>query len=124
MKPDQLRQHIDSLFQAFDGPPLSAFNWDGKRYLYRTYALAMAGESDNVGSILCDIMKVKFDRLLTQEQRDDHDVTLAWRTGPHLCEYVDERGVWCTQLRMRLVIPGIDTSSLDFVPEGEMPRLI
>lgn len=125
MTPDQLRRHIDSMFVSFDGPPMSYFDWDGKRYVYQSYILAMRGEVDNVGSILCDIAKAKFDQLLTKEQREDRDVALAWRTGPHLASYFDERGAVCTSLRMRLVIPGIDMSPLNFhVPEGEAPVLI
>lgn len=131
----QLVANIESIFTCVDGPPRAFFELPIPaevhdpilspvlRIIYQTVNVAMVGDEDTVGAALCTWADSKFHTLISKEQMEDRSTVLFWRHRPSLERFTDDKGRQSIRLYMRLVIPGVDLSSLHARGFGDEPAV-
>jgi hypothetical protein len=103
------------------GPDVEVRETPAIRIVYETVRVAMRGGTEDVGEILCRWVWRKLRDLLPEEMAMDASVVLFWRRRPSIEEFLDKKGRVCSQLRMRLAIPGYSLGELA-APNSEEPR--
>lgn len=131
----ELETALATLFICVDGPPRAYFelpapdaplspNWN--RYVYHTLAYATPGDKDEVTPALVSRLWHDITSLwstVPEEVKEDFAFLLFWRARPTIESYIDSNGRDMVRLRARLLIPGLDVSSIR-KEEGEPTPLL